>query len=422
MPARCRATSATQVQRGGLRSEARAAVLGPAATATTFGGPIKKDRISFLRELRVRARAADVHVPTARIRGSTSTYQRPHRRDEAAFGSTPVLAANPLLDSRLQVLTSASGSRAAPMSRRGPRWDVTAIPRSVRPGGWIHEADAGPNPARRRAARELGKKFQVRLYRFGKDAERIPKTQALAGKSPASRSATASSACWRTPSLPLGAIVLLSDGADNAGGIDLANIAAIRRQRIPVHTIGFGKESPDKDIEIADVSSRTVARSGRFPIDVRTVTLRQYRASRAEGQSVRCAKAARCWLSQDVTLKSDGQLQTRDPGVQRRRRGAPKPCKFPWTRSPAKRTARTTASPGWSTWNRASRASSISKASRVGVQVHPPRDRGRPRAIELVDACCAPRRTRSTARASRIRRSWRTASRPSRKSCSPSRG
>ena len=53
-------------------------------------------------------------------------------------------------------------------------------------------------------------------------------------------------------SLPLGAMVLLSDGADNAGGIDLATIAAIRRQRIPVHTIGFGKEHPDRDVEITD--------------------------------------------------------------------------------------------------------------------------------------------------------------------------
>ena len=47
-------------------------------------------------------------------------------------------------------------------------------------------------------------------------------------------------------SLPLGAIVLLSDGADNSGGIDLDTIAAIRRQRIPVHTIGFGREHPER--------------------------------------------------------------------------------------------------------------------------------------------------------------------------------
>ncbi len=53
-------------------------------------------------------------------------------------------------------------------------------------------------------------------------------------------------------SLPLGAIVLLSDGADNSGGIDLQTIAAIRRQRIPVHTVGFGREHPKRDVEITD--------------------------------------------------------------------------------------------------------------------------------------------------------------------------
>jgi len=35
--------------------------------------------------------------------------------------------------------------------------------------------------------------------------------------------------------------VLLSDGADNSGGIDLQTISAIRRQRIPVHTIGSAR-------------------------------------------------------------------------------------------------------------------------------------------------------------------------------------
>ena len=40
--------------------------------------------------------------------------------------------------------------------------------------------------------------------------------------------------------LPIGAVVLLSDGADNSGGIDLDTISAFRSRRIPVHTVGFG--------------------------------------------------------------------------------------------------------------------------------------------------------------------------------------
>ncbi len=37
-------------------------------------------------------------------------------------------------------------------------------------------------------------------------------------------------------------MVLLSDGADNSGGIDLDTISALRNRHIPVHTVGFGLE------------------------------------------------------------------------------------------------------------------------------------------------------------------------------------
>ena len=85
--------------------------------------------------------------------------------------------------------------------------------------------------------KSLGEKFQVRLYKFGKEPERIQKTDQLAGAAPASRIGdTLERVLAESSSLPLGAIVLLSDGADNSGGIDLQTIAAIRRQRIPVHT------------------------------------------------------------------------------------------------------------------------------------------------------------------------------------------
>ena len=49
-------------------------------------------------------------------------------------------------------------------------------------------------------------------------------------------------------------MVLVSDGADNTGGIDLETIAEIRRRRIPVHTIGVGREQFERDIEITDAT------------------------------------------------------------------------------------------------------------------------------------------------------------------------
>src|SRR4051812_24302856 len=85
----------------------------------------------------------------------------------------------------------------------------------------------------------LSEKFQVRLYRFGKEPERIQQTTQLTAQEAASRVGDSlERVLAESSSLPLGAMVLLSDGADNAGGIDLQTIAAIKRQRIPVHTIG----------------------------------------------------------------------------------------------------------------------------------------------------------------------------------------
>src|SRR5581483_5474500 len=110
----------------------------------------------------------------------------------------------------------------------------------------------------------LSDKFQVRLYQFGKQPERIPSTDSLKGDGQATRIGdTLERVLAESSSLPLGAIVLLSDGADNSGGISLDTIAAIRRQRIPVHTIGFGREHPNRDVEVEDavVPARALPKS-----------------------------------------------------------------------------------------------------------------------------------------------------------------
>src|SRR5436190_7007492 len=108
----------------------------------------------------------------------------------------------------------------------------------------------------------LRKRFQVRLYRFGKDAERIDKLEQATGAAPASRIGDSlTEALADSSTLPLGAVVLLSDGADNSGGVDRETIAQIRQRQIPVHTVGFGKEKVTRDVEISDVTlpARTLA-------------------------------------------------------------------------------------------------------------------------------------------------------------------
>jgi hypothetical protein len=154
----------------------------------------------------------------------------------------------------------------------------------------------------------LSDRFQVRLYRFGKEPERIQQTAQLTAKEQASRIGnTLERVIAESTSLPLGAMVLLSDGADNAGGIDLATIAAIKRQRIPVHTIGFGKEHPDKDVEIADATLPARA----LPDSKLTaqVTLQSWGLAGSKGR-LTVRDGTKVLTSQDVTFKDSGQLQT----------------------------------------------------------------------------------------------------------------
>jgi hypothetical protein len=154
----------------------------------------------------------------------------------------------------------------------------------------------------------LAKKFQVRTYRFGRALERVEKTDQLTGAAEVTRIGDAlKQVASEAASLPIGAMVLVSDGADNSGGIDRDTIAEIRRYRIPVHTIGVGRLAPERDLEVTDavVPARTLADS-RLSAQV---TLRQFGY---QNRKVRLtiSDGAKSLASQEVTLKANGEPQT----------------------------------------------------------------------------------------------------------------
>jgi len=154
----------------------------------------------------------------------------------------------------------------------------------------------------------LGQKFQVRLYRFGSQPERIQKTAQLTASEPATRLGDSlEQVLAESSTLPLGAVVLLSDGADNSGGIGLDTISQIRQRRIPVHTIGFGREKPGKDIEIVEavLPAHSLADSRLSAL----VTFRQYGyAGQKALLSVR--DAGKVVASREVQLRADGVPQS----------------------------------------------------------------------------------------------------------------
>ena len=100
----------------------------------------------------------------------------------------------------------------------------------------------------------LNRSFQTRLYRVDDVPARIDSLKDLQPNAPSTRIGDSlKQLSEETSDLPIGAVVLLSDGDDNAGGIGADAINALRARHIPVHTVGFGREHAAHDVELDDV-------------------------------------------------------------------------------------------------------------------------------------------------------------------------
>ena len=51
----------------------------------------------------------------------------------------------------------------------------------------------------------------------------------------------------------LGALILVSDGADNSGNIDAATLSEIVSYAVPIHTVGIGREAIPEDLELTSI-------------------------------------------------------------------------------------------------------------------------------------------------------------------------
>ncbi|MGH9559693.1 MAG: glutamine amidotransferase, partial [Bryobacteraceae bacterium] len=153
----------------------------------------------------------------------------------------------------------------------------------------------------------LKQRFQVRYYRLSDRLERIQNLNQLNSSGHSTHiGESLKQVLADASSLPIGAVVLLSDGADNSGGIDLETISEIRRQRIPVHTIGFGRETMSRDIEIEDVQIPQRA----LP-DSRLSAQVSFHQHGYSGQKAKITlrDGGKLLASREVTLKPDGVEQ-----------------------------------------------------------------------------------------------------------------
>ena len=159
----------------------------------------------------------------------------------------------------------------------------------------------------------LQKRFQIRVYRLGRELTRVDGTQGIAPVEAATHIGDGlKQLATETTDVPVGGILLLSDGSQNTAGtggsgISLDALQALRNRRLPVHTVGFGKEEPAHDVEIEDV---TVAASATANARIAaTISLTQHGYA---GQKAKLTVRDRekSLAEREITLLTDGRVQT----------------------------------------------------------------------------------------------------------------
>ena len=110
---------------------------------------------------------------------------------------------------------------------------------------------------------DLSANFDMRLYAFSEDSMTIDSLEQVPPPGAATRLGDAVLGVLREArASALGAVVLISDGADNSNELDAARLAEIAGFGVPVHTVGVGRESIPEDVELESVSMTTQVMAG----------------------------------------------------------------------------------------------------------------------------------------------------------------
>jgi len=159
----------------------------------------------------------------------------------------------------------------------------------------------------------LLKRFQIRIYRLGSQLAKVDSPEGIAPVEAATHIDDGlKQLVADTSDLPIGAVLLLSDGGNNTrgmedSGIGLETLEALRNRRLPVHTIGFGKDQHAHDIEMEDVSlAATATANARVTA---TVSLMQH-GYLGKSATLTVRDGDKTLAAREVTLAADGRLQT----------------------------------------------------------------------------------------------------------------
>ena len=159
----------------------------------------------------------------------------------------------------------------------------------------------------------LQKRFQTRVYRLGRELTRVDGAQGIAPVEAATHIGDGlKQLATETADAPVGGILLLSDGSENTAGtggsgISLDALQALRNRRLPVHTVGFGKEEPAHDVEIEDVGVAANATANARIAATISLTQHGYAGQKAK---LTVSDREKSLAEREITLLTDGRVQS----------------------------------------------------------------------------------------------------------------
>jgi uncharacterized membrane protein len=159
----------------------------------------------------------------------------------------------------------------------------------------------------------LQKRFQTRVYRLGRELTRVDGAQGIVPVETATHIDDGlKQLATETADVPVGGILLLSDGSQNTAGaggsgISLDALQALRNRRLPVHTVGFGKEESAHDVEIEDVSVAGNATANARIAATISLTQHGYAGQKAK---LTVSDREKSLAVREITLLTDGRIQS----------------------------------------------------------------------------------------------------------------
>jgi uncharacterized membrane protein len=115
------------------------------------------------------------------------------------------------------------------------------------------------------ALKELSDTYQVLPYAFAERADSLPAFTDDALPAPGAASVLGQSILQtlrQASTASLGAVIVISDGADNSGAISPTELNEIVSYGVPIHTVGMGREVIPEDLELENVQLPNKALAG----------------------------------------------------------------------------------------------------------------------------------------------------------------